>query len=169
VKCRTAAGPAALGIPDSLDVDQHTEDVMPRALSSSIVAALCLGCGAAFAQGYPDQPVRIVLGFPPASTPDVITRILAEPMNDDLGQPVLVENRPGASGAIAAQSVARAAADGYTLMVDGCSATGTVYSFVLQNRRPLDPFKDFTPVGRLSRDHWIVAARPRWASIRCAS
>jgi tripartite-type tricarboxylate transporter receptor subunit TctC len=133
---------------------------MRRARLSLTLAALCFACGSVIAQSYPTRPVRIVLGFPPASTPDVITRILADPMGVDLGQPVLVENRPGASGAIAAEAVARAPADGYTLMVDGCSATGSVYAFVLQNRPPLDPFKDFTPVGRLMRDHWIVAASP---------
>ena len=81
-------------------------------------------------------------------------------MGEDLRQPVLVENRPGAGGTIATEAVARAPADGYTLNVDGCSAAGIVYAFLMTERPPLDPFKDFTPVGRVMRDHWIVAVSP---------
>jgi len=124
------------------------------------LGALSLFCGAVGAQMYPAKAVRIVIGFPPGSTPDIVTRILADKMGEDLRQPVLVENRPGAGGTIAVEAVARAAGDGYTLNVDGCSAAGIVYAFVMTERPPLDPFKDFTPVGRLMRDHWIVAVSP---------
>jgi tripartite-type tricarboxylate transporter receptor subunit TctC len=112
------------------------------------------------AQGFPVKPVRIVIGFPPGSTIDIVTRTLAERMSEDLGQPVLIDNRTGAGGTIATQAVARAPADGYMLNVSGCSADAIVYAFVMTDRAPLDPFKDFTPVGRLMRDHWIVAASP---------
>ena len=125
-----------------------------------ILAALCFACGTVAAQGYPTKPVRIVLGFPPGSTPDIVTRTVGDKMAENLGQPVLIDNRPGASGIIAAELVARAPADGYTLMVDGCSATGIVYAFVTAGRPPLDPFKDFTPVGRMMFDHWLVVASP---------
>ena len=124
------------------------------------LGALTLCCGAVAAQVYPAKAVRIIIGFPPGSTPDIVTRILAEKMGEDLGRPLLVENRPGAGGTIATEAVARAPADGYTLNVDGCSAAGIVYAFVMTERPPLDPFKDFTPVGRLMRDHWIVAVSP---------
>ena len=124
------------------------------------LGALTLFCGAVAAQVYPAKAVRIIIGFPPGSTPDIVTRILAEKMGEDLGRPLLVENRPGAGGTIATEAVARAPADGYTLNVDGCSAAGIVYAFVMTERPPLDPFKDFTPVGRLMRDHWIVAVSP---------
>ena len=119
------------------------------------LVALSLLCGPAAAQTYPAKPMRIVLGFPPGSTPDIVTRIVAEKMGEDLGQPFIVDNRPGAGGIIAAQAVARAPADGYTLTVDGCSAAGMVYAFVQADRPPLDPFKDFTPIGRvdLTRFH----------------
>jgi tripartite-type tricarboxylate transporter receptor subunit TctC len=125
-----------------------------------VLVALSLLCGSAAAQTYPSKPIRIVLGFPPGTTPDIVTRILAEKMSEDLGQPLIVENRPGAGGTIATEAVARAPADGHMLNVDGCSAAGIVYAFLMTDRRPLDPFKDFTPVGRLMRDHWIVAVSP---------
>jgi tripartite-type tricarboxylate transporter receptor subunit TctC len=121
-----------------------------------LVAAILL-TGQATAQPFPARPLRIVLGYPPASTPDALTRIVAEKMAEDLKQNLIVENRPGAAQTIAAQAVARAAADGHTLLVDGCSAAGMVYAFIMSDRQPLDPFKDFAPVGRLMRDHWLIA------------
>jgi tripartite-type tricarboxylate transporter receptor subunit TctC len=124
-----------------------------------LLAALFLA-GEAAAQTFPSRPLRIVLGFPPGSTPDAVTRIVAEKMGEDLGQFVIVENRPGAGQTIATQAVARATANGYTLIVDGCSAAGIVYAFVMTDRPPLDPFKDFAPIGRLMRDHWLVAVSP---------
>ena len=121
------------------------------------LAALVVA-GPADAQAFPSRPLRIVLGFPPASTPDALTRIVAEKMAEDLRQNLIVDNRPGAAQTIAVQAVARAAPDGHTLLVDGCSAAGIVYAFIMSDRQPFDPFKDFIPVGRVMRDHWLIAA-----------
>ena len=101
-----------------------------------------------------------MLGFPPGSTADIVTRIVVEKMGEDLGQALIVENRPGAGGTIAAEAASRAPADGYALIVDGCSAAGMVYAFVMNDRPPLDPFKDFTPIGRMMLDHWLVVVSP---------
>ena len=142
---------------------ESTERRSPFIKWHAVFGILVLGSlavGQAQSQQFPARPVRIVLGFPPGSTPDIVTRITGEKMAETLGQPVLVDNRPGASGIIAAESVARAPTDGHTLLVDGCSATGIVYAFVLAGRPPLNPFKDFMPVGRLMRDHWLVVASP---------
>jgi tripartite-type tricarboxylate transporter receptor subunit TctC len=109
---------------------------------------------------YPVRPVKIVVGFPPGSTPDLVSRAVAERMADDLGQAVIVENRPGAGSTIATEAVARSPADGYTLIVSGCSGDGIVYGFVMTGRPPFDPFRDFTPVGRVMRDHWVLAVSP---------
>ena len=133
---------------------------MPRSTLTLAFVALALTSGAALAQNYPTKPIRVVLGFPPGSTPDIVTRILAEKMATELGQPVVIENRTGAGGTIASEAVARATADGHTLTVSGCSADGIVYAFVMTNRPPLDPFKDFKPVGRMVRDHWIISVSP---------
>jgi tripartite-type tricarboxylate transporter receptor subunit TctC len=115
---------------------------------------------AAGAQQFPSKPLRILVGFPAGSTPDVVTRTVSEKMGEDLGRQLVIENRPGAGETIATEAAARAQPDGYTLLVSGCSAAGIVYGFVMTGRPPLDPFKDFTPVGRLMRDHWIVAVSP---------
>ena len=132
-----------------------------RACFRTIGAALAgLAIALPAAAQYPVRPVKIVVGFPPGSTPDLVSRTVAERMADDLGQAVIVENRPGAGSTIATEAVARSPADGYTLIVSGCSGDGIVYGFVMTGRPPLDPFKDFTPVGRVMRDHWVLAVSP---------
>jgi tripartite-type tricarboxylate transporter receptor subunit TctC len=127
-----------------------------------LVVILCVPfvARAADVQQFPAKPLRILVGFPAGSTPDVVTRTVSERMTQHLGQQVVIENRPGAGGTIATEGAVRAQPDGYTLLVSGCSADGIVYGFVMTGRPPLDPFKDFTPVGRLMRDHWIVAVSP---------
>jgi tripartite-type tricarboxylate transporter receptor subunit TctC len=116
--------------------------------------------GLAAAAPFPDSPIRIVLGIPVGASPDIVARALAAEMPATLGQAVIVENRPGAGGTLATTMVAAAPPDGYTLNASGCSADAIVYGFVMNGRTPLDPFKDFTPVGQLMRDHWVVLVSP---------
>jgi tripartite-type tricarboxylate transporter receptor subunit TctC len=127
-------------------------------LLGAVLAAAAIA--APVAAQFPARPVKIVVGVPPGSTPDLVARTVAERMGPELGQPVVVENRPGAGSTIATETVARAPADGYTLIVSGCSGDGIVYGFVMTGRVPFDPFTDFTPVGRVMRDHWVVAVSP---------
>lgn len=107
---------------------------------------------ASFAQdaaaGWPKQPIKIVVGFAPGGGNDIVSRIIAQKLNERLGVPVLIENRPGASGFIAADIVARSAPDGYTLF----SATmGTmVIARAVYSKLPYDPLKSFTHVGIVS-------------------
>jgi tripartite-type tricarboxylate transporter receptor subunit TctC len=120
-----------------------------------VSAALASG-HAVSAQGFPSQPVRLVVGVPPGTPPDVVARSLGEAMSVVLGQPVLVENRPGAGGSLATAAVAAAAADGHTLNVSGCSGDSITHAYIAQGRPPMVLFKDLTPVGRMMRDHWLV-------------
>jgi tripartite-type tricarboxylate transporter receptor subunit TctC len=119
------------------------------------VAALLLATSLS-AAAFPTQPVRVLVGAAPGSAPDVITRLLGEAMAPALGQPVVVENRPGAGGTLATGAVAAAAPDGHTLNVSGCSGDAITHAFTSQGRPPLTLFKDLTPVGRLLLDHWLV-------------
>lgn len=119
------------------------------------LAAVLLAASTA-ATAFPTQPVRVLIGSPPGSSPDVVTRLLGEAMASSLAQPVMVENRPGAGGTIATSAVAAAVADGHTLNVSGCSGDAITHAFVSQGRAPLTLFKDLTPVGRLLLDHWLV-------------
>ena len=86
---------------------------MLRKLAMILVAGLAILAGAAFAQS--GAPVKIVIAFPPGGPVDFVARIMAQGLGEDLGQPVIVENRPGANGAISAQAVAKSAPDGTTL------------------------------------------------------
>ncbi|HSU77783.1 MAG TPA: tripartite tricarboxylate transporter substrate binding protein [Burkholderiales bacterium] len=104
------------------------------------------------------KPLRIIVNLPPASSMDLVARALADAMSRDGGAVVFVENRPGAAGTLAAEAVARAAPDGKTLLVSGVDAI--VFAFISANRKPFDPFTDFMPIARLTRDHWVLAVSP---------
>jgi len=133
-----------------------------RRLILATAGSAITGVSAAWAQGttpgprpFPTRPVRIVVGVPPGvGTIDLTARAVAEPMSEALGQPVVVENRPGAGGIIAAEAVARAAPDGHTLFLG--AADTIVHAFLLAGRPPMDPFTDFTPIARATRDHWVA-------------
>ena len=121
------------------------------------IASLLLSSAVA-AQWQPARPIRIVVPFAPGGQPDVVARALAEPLSRALGQPVVVENRPGAGGNIAAESVARANADGYTLLM-GTNGPLAV-SPALQRSLPYDPFRDFAPVTLVGTSPNLIAVGP---------
>jgi tripartite-type tricarboxylate transporter receptor subunit TctC len=87
------------------------------ALCTGVAMLVAAGTVAALAQAYPSQPIKIVIGFGPGSAADILARLVGKPMEVNLGQPIVVENRPGNSSMIAAETVARAPADGYTLFM----------------------------------------------------
>jgi tripartite-type tricarboxylate transporter receptor subunit TctC len=110
--------------------------------------ALLLVAGAASAQ-YPNKPIRFIVGFPPGGSADPTTRIMGQALSEQLGQPLVVENRPGADSAIAAEQVSKLPADGYTLMFASNSA---MTAAVALRKVPMyDPLADFTPVSMVGR------------------
>ena len=114
-----------------------------------ILRLLCLGAClatplAAMAQAYPTKPIRIIVPFTAGSLPDLVPRLVGEKASPALGQPIVVENRVGAGGRIAADAVAKAAPDGYTLLL-GTATTHVVAPFIVKNM-PYDSFRDFTPI-----------------------
>jgi len=120
------------------------------------MAALTLWGGSAFAI-YPERPVTIVVPFAAGGANDVVVRILQQPLSEALGQPVIVENRGGAGGNIGFGFVARARADGYTLLLAPNSFT---VNPSLYEKAPYDPFKDFEPVAEISYFPVVFAVRP---------
>lgn len=110
------------------------------------------------AQAYPTKPVRIVLMYPPGGGADAMNRTVAEKLSQQLGQPVLVENRPGGGGVIAAEAVARAAPDGYTLLHAGPPIMTLTPAL---QKVPYDP-KAFVPVAALTITHYLLLARPEF-------
>src|SRR5688500_3805021 len=113
-----------------------------------LAVALAVCAGAAFAQ-YPNKPVRFIVGFPPGGSADPTTRIMANALSEQLGQPFVVENRPGADSAIAAEMVSKMAPDGYTIMF--ASNSGMTAAVALRKQPPYDPLKDFTPISLVGR------------------
>jgi tripartite-type tricarboxylate transporter receptor subunit TctC len=113
-----------------------------------LLSLLLFASSAALAQ-YPSKPIRLIVGFPPGGSADPTTRIIGAALQEQLGQPVVVENRPGADSAIAAEQVARLPNDGYTLMFASNSAMTAAVA--LRKSPTYDPLKDFTPISLVGR------------------
>lgn len=131
-----------------------------RVFSRVVVTALfaCLLAPLASAQIFPSKPVRLVVGFPPGGLADITARILSEKLGSLWNQTVLVENRTGASGTIAADLVAKATPDGYTLLV---ILTNHVVVAAVQSKLPFDPVADFAPVSLIGSSPLLLMANPK--------
>ena len=129
-----------------------------KVLGLFLVSALVLASGEPYAQGYPNRPIKFVTGNPPGGGTDVLARGLAPKLSERLGQPIIVENKPGADGIIASEYVARSDPDGYVLMVgtDG----QMVLNRALYAKLPYDPVNNFAPVIRLSYAPMVMAVHP---------
>jgi tripartite-type tricarboxylate transporter receptor subunit TctC len=129
-----------------------------RAIALCAVAfTFTLAAAQAAAQAYPNKPVHLVIAFPPGGTSDFVGRVVADKMSQLLGQPIVVENKPGATGLIGTQFVAQAAPDGYTLLLapsDFTLAPG------LQAKPPYDPVKDFAAIGLFINYPHVLVAYP---------
>lgn len=130
---------------------------MNRILKSCLLVLLAFVSGAALAQGFPSRPLKIVVPFPPGGGTDVAARALAEHLGREFGQPVVVDNRPGGNSIIATEAVARAAADGYTLLL-----TTDFHSINAASgmRLPYDSLKDFAFVAQVSTSPLMLVAHP---------
>src|SRR5712675_3617635 len=110
------------------------------------------------AQQYPNKPIRIVIPFPPANTTDIMSRLIAPKMSERLGQQVIVENRPGASGMLGLDYVAKQPADGYTI---ACVQGGNMVVLPHTSKNiPYDPLNDFTPISVTTFNYLAIVANP---------
>ncbi|MEY3730326.1 MAG: hypothetical protein RLZZ57_1082 [Pseudomonadota bacterium] len=107
---------------------------------------------------WPDRPIRLIVPFPPGSGTDVLARLLAEPFSKQLGQPVVVDNRPGGNGVIGAQAGATATPNGYSLTMLGTSAAAINPHTV--RRLPYDPERDFAPIGGIAYQPYVLVVAP---------
>src|SRR4051794_40206648 len=123
-----------------------------------LAAFLALAATAAQSQDYPNKPIRIVVAFPPGGATDVIARVVGQPLGARLGQQVVVDNRPGSNGNIAAELSAKARPDGYTLMLGSDSLFGI--NPHLYAKMPVDLRKDFVPITNLVSNQIILAVNP---------
>ena len=122
------------------------------------LVVLALPAATAHAQAWPSKPIKWILSQPAGAGPDVVARYVAEHLGRALGQPIVIENRPGGQNVIGAQAAARSAADGYTLYY-GTTAAIVTNSYTFKNL-PYDPQKDFVPVGLIGKSPFMIAASP---------
>ena len=122
-----------------------------------LTASLAPG-GPAWCQTYPAKPVRVIIGGLPGTAPDVIARVIGPSVSESLGQPLVLENRGGGAGLLAAQITAAAPADGYTALMAGGGSMSIVP--FLTKKRPYDPDRDFTPVTLVTIAPLVIACHP---------
>src|SRR6185503_11100990 len=122
------------------------------------LAILLAAVASAHAQTYPTHPIRLIVPFAAGGAVDVLARLLASKLSDQLGQPMVVENRPGAGGTLAADAVAKSPPDGYTILQN---TNGAAIAPALYNSLPFDAVHDFAPVTQLVASNLIVVASPK--------
>jgi tripartite-type tricarboxylate transporter receptor subunit TctC len=130
-----------------------------KKLTSIVVAALVtIGAFAvdAAAQEWPQRPIRIVVGFGPGGGADIVSRIVAQPMHEKLGQPVVIENRPGAAGTLGNETVARADKDGYTI---GIMTAGQIISAAMNKSLRYDTMTAFDPIGLIGTASLLIVTK----------
>lgn len=129
-----------------------------RRLRFGIAFALALAATCAQAQPYPNRPIRLIVPFAPGGAVDVLARLIGTKLAENLGQPVVIENRSGAGGTIAAADVAKAAPDGYTILQN---TNGAAIAPALYVSLPFDPINDFAPVTQVVASNLILVASVR--------
>ncbi|HYN62980.1 MAG TPA: tripartite tricarboxylate transporter substrate-binding protein, partial [Candidatus Limnocylindrales bacterium] len=126
------------------------------------LASALAGAGTASAQTFPDRPVRIIIGYPPGGGTDLVARLVQQPLSTRWGQPVVIDNRPGANAIIATEAVAKAKPDGYTLLM--AYATELAVNPATMKQLPYDPVRDFTPIMQLASAPLVLALHPAVAA-----
>ena len=133
-------------------------------LKSLLAFAGLLACGIASAQDYPTKPVKLIVGYAPGGTPDVIARVMAQRLSATMGQQFIVDNKPGAGGLVSTQTVAKSAPDGYTLLV---ADVGQLAISPFMFKQPgFDLVKDFAPISMVAVTPLFIVVNP---SLKVAS
>ena len=132
--------------------------IIGRSLPAALVlAAVLLGLAdPAAAQTFPSRPIRLIVTFPPGGSTDTMARALQPSLEKSLGQPIVIENRPGAGGAIGVEVVAKATPDGHVIGIAGLGALAV--DVILNDKLPYDPFRDIAPISGLIQSPFILAA-----------
>jgi len=134
---------------------------MKRRQLLTTAAALPFAAGSAFAQGFPERPIRIIVPAPPAQSADTLARLMAAKITETTGHAVIVDNKPGGNMVIGASLAAMARPDGYTLLMSGTTASSAVGS--LNAKPPYDPVKAFSPVVGVAINAYVLITRPTLA------
>jgi tripartite-type tricarboxylate transporter receptor subunit TctC len=138
-------------------MQRQTQQRERAAVRIFVLLASLAAFALAQAQSYPNRPVRMVIAAAPGGSTDVLGRVLAQRLSERLGQPFVPENRGGAGGAVAAEAVAKAAPDGYTILMTNDQL---VISAAAGAKLPYDPFRDFAPIGVVARGPVVLGVHP---------
>ena len=133
--------------------------LVPAFTRLALFAAAAGTVPSALAQGFPEKPVRLVVPVPPGGSLNLYTRFIGQKLSESLGQPVIVDNRPGANGLIGADIVAKAAPDGYTLLM-GATPTLAISVTLYAGKMPYNPERDFAPITLVAKAPSVLAAHP---------
>ena len=128
-----------------------------KSLACGVLIAAIVGIAPASAAGYPDKPVKVIVPFAPAGPTDVMARLIAQKLSENLKQQFYIENHPGAGGNIGMTQVAKSAPDGYTILV---ASSSFVVNPSLYAKNPYDPFKDFAPITLAAASPNVIAVHP---------
>ena len=133
---------------------------MKNRISCTVACAAVLGALAsgAAAQAYPNKPVRLVVPWPPSGTVDILARPLAQKLTENVGQSVIIDNRPGANSIVGSEIAARATPDGYTLLVD--NVTGHASNATLYKKLPFNSLTDFAPIALIASTPNVIVVHP---------
>ncbi|MEJ8811241.1 tripartite tricarboxylate transporter substrate binding protein [Variovorax ureilyticus] len=124
----------------------------------AIAAALCIAASAAAFAAYPEKPIKVIIGFPAGGPLDQHARLLADKLQTVLGQPIIIDYKPGAGGSVGAEAVAKSPADGYTLMLANTGVA--VINGALYSKLPYNTLKDFTPIARTAMQPLALLVTP---------
>ena len=144
-----------------LSLSRKPPQAAHRPRRAVLAAALLAACAAplALAQGYPSRPIRLLVGFPPGTAPDFVARTIAPKLQERLGVGIVVDNKPGAAGMIAAAEAVRAAPDGYTLFLG--NAGDLAITPQTYRKPPFDAPRDFAPVSLVSSTDFVLVTNPQ--------
>ncbi|MGE5202997.1 MAG: Bug family tripartite tricarboxylate transporter substrate binding protein [Acidobacteriota bacterium] len=126
-------------------------------MRASVLAVLALAASSVFAQSYPSRPVKVIIPWPPGQATDLAARVVGEKLQQQLGQPFIMENRPGAGGAIGTDIVAKSSPDGYTLLA---ASSGPISIMPNLQKIPYEPLKDLAPVSLIAAAPFTLVVAP---------
>jgi tripartite-type tricarboxylate transporter receptor subunit TctC len=129
-----------------------------KAMRLAVLLVLCGAAAGVLGQAFPSKPIRIVVGFPPGGGNDIIARLVGAKMQENWGQPVVIDNKPGANSIIATEHVAKSAPDGYTLLVNATG--GMSVNPVLYAKLPYDSLTDFVPISMVGSFPLVLVVNP---------
>ena len=122
-----------------------------------LAIAATIACATAFAQGYPNKPIKVVVPWPPGQATDVAARVVSEAVSAQIGQQLVIDNKPGAGGTVGSEFAARQAPDGYTILA---GSSGPISISPLLQKLPYDPARDFEPIALMVSTAYVLTVHP---------